>query len=191
MRFKGLILVGLIYGITPEAFAATVDSAATGAAGFTSVVVSSSRVARGACAHRRVTCLALNRKKTALILTENQEKAEQFAYGAGPSARAGSWPVSGARTGGSGVTSYAAAGLPTISLLGSSSPSGGGTIGGGPTGTGTTGTGSGSPTGGGAVLPTALPAVPVPAAGYLLAFGVSLLLLAHKRPTENRVRQLT
>lgn len=186
MRFKGLILVGLIYGITPEAFAATVDPAATGAAGFSSVVVSSSRVARGACAHRRVTCLALNRKKTALILTENQEKAEQFAYGAGPSTRVGSWPVSSTRTGGSESPSRAAVGLPTISLLGGNSPSGGGTIGGGPT----TGTGSGSPTGGGAALPTALPAVPVPAAGYLLAFGVSLLLLAHRRQTENRVREL-
>ena len=181
MRFKGLILVGLIYGMTPAAFAATVDPVTTGAAGFKSVVVSSSRVARGACAHRRVTCLALNRKKTALILTENSKKAEQFEYGAGPSARAGSGLISSARTSGAGGTFYAAAGLPGISLLSGSSPSGSGTTGGGTTG-------PGAPVVGGTPLPTALPTVPVPAAGYLLALGLSLMLLAHKRPTAKPVR---
>ena len=180
-------LVCLIYGMTPMALAATVELAATGAEGFQTVVVSSSRVDCAACARKRSKCLALNRTRTALLLNEEQDKAKRFEYRTDTPNRAGNrvgLTLAFHRTNG-GVGGLPNGTAPSTLPFGSG-PTGSGPTGSGPTGGGLTGGsegGGGGTNGGtnGGSQPS--PAVvPLPATGFLLALGSTLmLLLLHRR----------
>jgi hypothetical protein len=164
MSLKRLLLFGLVCGAAPMAPASTLDIDNSGAPGFRTDGYSSSRVQRASCRRAKVNCMALNRTKPKLALTGSEAVQEQrfgvaaphgqqFAAGLGRAGQSGGGGQAGGGGGGGAKSDYKDL---LVTDLG----------GGGKDDTPETD----DPT-----IPEILPlaAVPVPAAGLLLALALS------------------
>lgn len=163
MSLKRLLLIALVCGATPMASASTLDIDTSGMPGFKPLGFSSSRVQRVACKRTQGTCLALNRTVRKLALTGAEAGREPFG-GQPPQAQRFVAGLDKADLGRAGLNRLGGRGAgPDYKNLLTTDLGGGG---GGKDDTPPTNT---------PVIPAIPPlaAVPVPAAGLLLALALS------------------